>query len=502
MPYILAVDAGTTSCRAIIFDGSGVVKSLAQKEFEQHFPRPGWVEHDPDEIWTAQIGVITEAMSRAHLRPRDIAAMGITNQRETTIVWDRETARPIGNAIVWQDRRTTDACNQLRAEGAEALIQSRTGLVIDSYFSATKLAWMLDNIPGARERAEAGKLAFGTVDSWIVWKLTDGASHVTDATNASRTMLLNIHTGKWDDDLLRLFRIPASMLPEVRASSEVYAEATTGLLGAPSIPIGAIAGDQQAALFGQMCIEPGQTKTTYGTGCFTLQNTGDKPTASKNRLLTTIANRLGGRTTYALEGSVFMGGAIVQWLRDGLGIIGSSDEIGPLAASVPDNGGVTMVPAFTGLGAPHWDSDARGLIIGLTRGTTRAHIARAALEAIAHQVMDVIEAMRADSGLSLSEMRVDGGAAKGDLLMQIQADLLDVELVRPANVETTALGAAYLAGLAVGVWKSPSEIAATARIDRRFEPTMTREAASALREQWCRGLERSRGWARTEHPSP
>lgn len=481
-----------------MFDPDGTIVATAQKEIEQHFPRAGWVEHDAGEIWSAQVGVAAEAMGRAHVRPRDIAAVGITNQRETTVMWDRKTGRPIGRAIVWQDRRTAALCERLRADGHETMVRERTGLLIDSYFSATKVAWMLENIKGARQRAEAGELAFGTMDSWLVWKLTGGAKHVTDASNASRTMLFNIHTGDWDDELLKLFGVPRSLLPEVRASSEVYGETEPGLIGSPGVPIAGIAGDQQAALFGQLCLKPGQTKTTYGTGCFTLQNTGTKPVESKNRLLTTVAQRMGGETTYALEGSIFMGGATVQWLRDGLGIIGASDEMEGLAGSVPDTGGVCMVPAFTGLGAPHWDAEARGLIIGLTRGTTRAHIARAALEAIAHQVVDVLEAMRADSGLALEEMRVDGGAAKNDLLMQMQADLLGVRLVRPAVVETTALGAAYLAGLAVGLWKNTDELAAKQKVDRSFEPAMPKAQVAAARDQWRRGLERAKKWSTSE----
>ena len=495
MPHVLALDAGTTSCRAIVFDDQGAIRAVAQKPFEQIFPKPGWVEHDALEIWSTQLGAAAEAITRAHLRPRDIAAIGITNQRETTVVWERDTGRPIHNAIVWQDRRTAPQCERLRADGLEPLIQRKAGLVVDSYFSATKIAWILDNVRGARERAERGELVFGTIDSWLAWRLSAGAAHITDVTNASRTMLFDIHRAAWDDELLNIFRIPRAMLPEVRSSSEVYAETEPGLIGDRALPIAGIAGDQQSALFGQRCLSPGETKTTYGTGCFTLQHTGAKPVASSNRLLTTIALQRNGETTYALEGSVFMGGATVQWLRDGLGVIRTSDEIGPLAASVPDNGGACLVPAFTGLGAPHWDAGARGLIIGLTRGTTRAHIARAALEAIAHQNLDVIEAMRADSGLKLTSMRVDGGAVKNDLLMQVQADLLGVELVRPANIETTALGAAALAGLAVGLWTDPRKIGPEDRADRHFEPKMSRDGVQAMREQWRRAVERARGWA-------
>lgn len=494
MKHLLALDAGTTSCRAIVFDETGAIRAMAQREIAQHFPEPGWVEHDADEIWSAQVSVAVEALSRAHIRPRDVAGIGITNQRETAIVWDRETGQPISRAIVWQDRRTAPMCDALREAGHESLVRERTGLLIDSYFSATKVAWMLEHVPGARERAEAGTLAFGTVDSWLVWKLTSGRVHLTDATNASRTMLYNIHTGEWDNDLLGIFGVSRSMLPEVRGSSEVYGEATTSLLGSGAIPIAGIAGDQQAALFGQRCYEAGQAKTTYGTGCFALQHTGRSPMPSRNRLLTTVAYRLGGETAYALEGSIFMGGAIVQWLRDGLGIIRSSDEMEGLARSVDDAGGVCLVPAFTGLGAPHWDAKAGGLLIGLTRGTTRAHVARAALEAIAHQVVDVLDAMCADSGLSMADMRVDGGATKNDLLMQMQADLLGVELARPEVVETTALGAAYLAGLAVGVWESPAQIAHTERKETRFQPRMSRDEAGAMRDRWRRALERSKGW--------
>jgi glycerol kinase len=471
-PYLLALDEGTTSARAIVFDSDGAVIAVAQKEFRQHFPRAGWVEHDPLEIWSAQLDVASEALGRTQRPSRDLAAIGITNQRETTVVWDRASGQPVYNAVVWQDRRTAPLCDQLRAAGCEPMVQERAGLVLDAYFSASKVAWILDNVPGTRKRAEAGQLAFGTVDSWLIWQLTGGKKHVTDATNASRTMLFNIHTGAWDEELLQLFRIPASMLPEVRPSSASDGALTTRLLGPADVPVTGIAGDQQAALFGQLCLSPGQTKTTYGTGCFMLQSTGSSPMASRNRLLTTVAYRLGGQTAYALEGSVFIGGAVVQWLRDGLGFIQKSDEVATLAGSVRDSGGVCLVPAFAGLGAPHWDAHARGLIIGLTRGTTKAHIARAAIEAIAYQVADLLDAMRADSGLPLTEMRVDGGAARDNLLMQFQADLLGVPLIRPAVTETTALGAAYLAGLAVGVWQSPQEIAQQQRIDRRFEPQL------------------------------
>lgn len=496
MPHILSLDAGTTSCRAIVFNERGGIAAVAQKEFEQHFPKPGWVEHNADEIWGTQIGVAAEALAQARLQPGDLKGIGITNQRETTVIWDRRTGVPIHRAIVWQDRRTSGTCDELRAAGHGELIQQRTGLLIDAYFSATKIAWLLDNVVGAREAAAAGHLAFGTVDTWLVWKLTGGRRHVTDATNASRTMLYNIHAGQWDADLLRLFRVPASLLPDVCSSSEVYGETPAGLLNSSPVPIAGIAGDQQAALFGQLCLQPGQTKTTYGTGCFMLQSTGTQALESKNRLLTTIAGRRNGETTYALEGSVFIGGAVVQWLRDGLEIIRKSSDVSALAATVPDNGGVYLVPAFAGLGAPHWDSDARGLMIGLTRGTTKAHIARAAVESIAFQVADLVAAMQADSGLTLPEMRVDGGASKDDLLMQFQADLLGVPLVRPSETETTALGAAYLAGLATGVWNGTDELVALQKIERRYEPKMPREKVAALRKQWQRAVERAKAWDR------
>jgi glycerol kinase len=493
VPYILALDQGTTSSRAIVFDHDGAMVAVAQKEFPQIFPQPGWVEHDPGEIWATQVAVAVEALGRAQIRPRDVAAIGITNQRETTIVWDRETGDPVCNAIVWQDRRTAEFCDRLKSDGHEALVRQRTGLVIDAYFSGSKIAWILDNVPGARKRAEAGKLAFGTVDSWLVWKLTSGATHVTDVSNASRTMLFDINTLTWDTDLLRLMNVPASMLPEVRASSEVYARVSTSL-GVADVPIAGIAGDQQAALFGQMCVSPGLTKNTYGTGCFLLQNTGTRPVASANRLVTTVAWKIGNRTEYALEGSVFIGGAVVQWLRDGLGLITKSVDVERLAASVPDNGGVYLVPAFAGLGAPHWDPYARGLMVGITRGTTAGHVARAALESIAYQVDDLLEAVSRDSGIQMGELRVDGGASTNDALLQFQADLLGVPVVRPAVTETTALGAAYLAGLAVGFWGSADEIAGQWRVDRRFEPAMARGDAARLRERWREAVGRSRGW--------
>jgi glycerol kinase len=495
--YILALDQGTTSSRAILFDHGGAIKGVAQRVFRQIFPRAGWVEHDPQEIWTSEIGVAVEVLAAASLRPRDVAALGITNQRETTVVWDRKTGEAIYNAIVWQDRRTAETCDRLRADGAETLIRERTGLVIDAYFSGTKLAWILDNVPGARRRAEAGELAFGTVDTWLVWNLTSGCLHVTDPSNASRTLLFNIHTGEWDDELLRLLHVPRSVLPEVRSSSEVYGSVTT-TLGLSDVAIGGIAGDQQAALFGQMCVSPGLTKNTYGTGCFMLQNTGTKAPTSRHKLLTTVAWRRDGHTDYALEGSVFIGGAVVQWLRDGLGLIRSSAEVEALAASVPDNGGVYLVPAFAGLGAPHWDAYARGILVGLTRGTTSGHLARAALEAIAYQVADLTDAMQADTGVALPELRVDGGAAANDMLMQFQADILGVPVVRPAVTETTALGAAYLAGLAVGFWKSPAEIEGQWQVARRFEPVMSADRANALRKRWQDALGRSKAWEPTE----
>ena len=489
--YILAFDQGTTSSRAIVFDRQGNILSLAQKEFQQIFPQSGWVEHDADEIWSSQIGVANEALARIGIEARNIAAIGITNQRETTIVWDRKTGRPIHNAIVWQDRRTADFADELKAAGHEALFQSKTGLVIDAYFSGTKLKWLLDNVSGAREKADRGELAFGTVDSWLVWKLTHGALHITDVTNACRTMLYNIHTGDWDQELLNLLDIPRSLLPEVRSSSEVYGHTAEGLLGA-QVAIAGIAGDQQAATFGQASLQTGMAKNTYGTGCFMLLNTGEKPITSYHKLLTTVAWRVNGRTDYALEGSVFIAGAVVQWLRDGLGVIKRSEEVEALACSVPDNGGVYFVPAFVGLGAPYWDSYARGTIVGLSRGSTAAHIARAALESIAYQTADVIDAMRQDSKLYLCELRVDGGASRNDLLMQFQADVLGVPVVRPKVTETTALGAAYLAGLAVGYWESEQEIVQLWQMDKRFEPTISADHRQTLRDAWRRAVSQAR----------
>jgi glycerol kinase len=493
MSHILALDEGTTSARAIVFDHDGGIRAVAQKEFTQFYPKPGWVEHDPLEIWSAQLGVAVEALGRAGLKPADVTAIGITNQRETAVVWDRETGQPVCNAIVWQDRRTAPLCDQLRASGHEQLVRDGTGLVIDAYFSGTKVNWILDNVPGARAKAEAGKLAFGTVDCWLIWKLTDGRLHVTDPSNASRTMLYNIHTRQWDDDLCRLLAVPRSMLPEVKQSSEVYGEVSA--FGNSGVPIAGIAGDQQAALFGQLCTEPGLTKNTYGTGCFMLQCTGPKAVASTNNLVTTVAWTVNGRTDYALEGSVFIAGAVVQWLRDGLGLIRTAEEVNTLAATVPDNGGVYLVPAFAGLGAPHWDAYARGTLVGITRGTTAGHIARAALESIAFQSADLLDAMRADAHDPVQELRVDGGACRSDLLMQFQADLLGLPVVRPAVTETTALGAAYLAGLAVGTWKSAGEIATQRKIERRFEPGKDSARARETRTKWTRAVERAKGWA-------
>ncbi|MFL5608017.1 MAG: glycerol kinase GlpK [Gemmatimonadaceae bacterium] len=491
MKHILALDQGTTSSRAIVFDRAGSVMAVAQKEFPQLFPKPGWVEHDPRDIWSTQAGVAAEVLTKANIEAADVAAIGITNQRETTLVWDRETGQPVHNAIVWQDRRTAGICDRLRARKLDRVIRRKTGLVLDAYFSATKVQWILQNVKGARARAQRGELAFGTVDSWLVWNLTGGAVHVTDVSNASRTMLYDIRKGSWDDELLSIFGVPRSMLPEVRSSSEVYGSST--LFGAP-IPIAGIAGDQQAALFGQACTTPGMVKNTYGTGCFMLMNTGTKPIASKNNLLTTVAWKVGDRTEYALEGSIFIAGAVVQWLRDGLEVIRSSAEVEALAASVPDANGVYLVPAFAGLGAPHWDPYARGTIVGLTRGSTKAHLARAALDGIALQVMDVLKAMEADAGIKLKELRVDGGASANNLLMQLQADLLNVPVVRPKIAETTALGAAYLAGLAVGYWKNQAEIARQWQVDARFTPAMSPAARKKMAVGWARALTRAKGW--------
>ena len=493
MPFILALDAGTTSARAIVFDHAGAIRSVAQREFTQIYPQPGWVEHDPNEIWAAQIAVASEAMARAGIHARDVAAIGITNQRETTVVWDRVTGEPVCNAIVWQDRRTAGYCDQLRADGRESVITGKTGLVLDAYFSGTKFKWILNNIPAARDKAAQGRLAFGTIDTWLIWKLSGGA-HCTDPSNASRTLLYNIHTGEWDEELLDLFGVPRRVLPEVCPSSAVVAETAADLFAA-RIPIAGIAGDQQAALFGQRCVLPGMVKNTYGTGCFMLMHTGERPMASRNKLLTTAACGSGMSREYALEGSVFVAGAVVQWLRDGLGIIKSSAEVERLAASVTDNGGVYLVPAFTGVGSPHWDPYARGMIHGLTRGATAGHIARAALESIAYQTADVLCAMEADSGIRLAEMRVDGGAARNDMLMQFQADLLGVPVVRPKVTETTALGAAYLAGLAVGYWNDGPEITAQWLAERTFEPGMDRACVEELMAGWRKAVDRAKNWA-------
>jgi glycerol kinase len=495
MGFILALDQGTTSSRALVFDHEGNVRSVAQKEFRQIFPQPGWVEHDGNEIWASQLGVAVEAIAGAGLTAVDISAIGITNQRETTLVWDRGTGKPVCNAIVWQDRRTAGMCDRLKADGLEPLFRERTGLVLDPYFSGTKLAWILDNVPGARNRAEQGELAFGTVDSWLVWNLTGGERHVTDASNASRTLMYNIHRGEWDPGLLKILRIPTSLLPEIVPSSSVYGETAARLL-ASRVPIAGIAGDQQAALFGQVCDRPGMVKNTYGTGCFMLMHTGERPIASSCNLLSTVACRIGGRTEYALEGSVFVAGAAVQWLRDGLGIIRSSGEVESLASSVPDNGGVYLVPAFTGLGAPHWDPYARGALFGLTRGSNAGHIARAVLESIAFQTADLLTAMKADTGDDIKELRVDGGATSNDLLMQFQADLLGVPVVRPKVSETTALGAAFLAGLAVGFWRDRAEIGRLWQAGCTFTPSLDRVRAGELLSRWNRALERAKGWER------
>jgi glycerol kinase len=481
--YILAIDQGTSSSRAIVFNRQGESLAVAQKEFTQHFPQSGWVEHDPQEIWSSEAAVISEVMAGMGISGQDIAAVGITNQRETTILWDAETGEPVYNAIVWQDRRTAEYCDRLKADGLTETIRQKTGLIIDAYFSATKIKWVLDHVPGARQRAEQGRLRFGTVDTWLVWQLTGGRLHITDATNASRTMLFNIHTLQWDEELLRLFDIPRSLMPEVRSCSEVYGHTEATLFGQP-VPIGGIAGDQQAALFGQLCTEPGSVKNTYGTGCFLLMNSGEKPITSANNLLTTIALSLGGRVTYALEGSIFVGGSVVQWLRDGLGIIRSSGEVEALAASVPDTGGVYFVPALTGMGAPYWDQYARGSITGISRGTTAAHIARAALEGIAFQTLDIVEAMQRDAGIPLRELKVDGGASRNNLMMQFQADILDTTVIRPRNPETTALGATYLAGLAVGYWDSVETIRRQWIVDSTFTPTPDRQRVEQAVKGW------------------
>ncbi|RPI46956.1 MAG: glycerol kinase [Betaproteobacteria bacterium] len=494
MRYILALDQGTTSSRAIVFDREGAAISQAQREFRQIFPHPGWVEHDPIELWESQLEVAREALVRADAGAGDVAAIGIANQRETTLVWDKRTGAPVGNAIVWQDRRTAGHCDRLKGQGLEPLFAGRTGLVLDPYFSATKLCWMLQESPRLRERAERGELAFGSVDSWLVWKLTGGRVHVTDATNASRTLLFNLHTHDWDDRLLEVLDIPRQMLPRIVASSGTVAATDPALFGA-AVPIAGVAGDQHAALFGQRCVRPGMVKNTYGTGCFMLMQTGRERVLSRRKLLTTVAWHIGGETSYALEGSVFVAGAIVQWLRDGLGIIESSADVEPLAASVPDNGGVYLVPALAGLGAPHWDPLARGAILGLTRGATKAHLARAALESIAFQSADLTEAMHHDSGIEVTELRVDGGAARNDLLMQFQADVLGVPVVRPRITETTALGAAYLAGLGTGFWGDPAVLDRQWQIDRTFEPRISDDQAQSMRAAWQRAIERAKQWA-------
>jgi glycerol kinase len=493
MAFLLALDQGTTSSRAIVFDAAGRTVASAQREFQQHYPHPGWVEHDPCEIWQSQTDVALLALKNAGLNGGDIAAVGITNQRETTVVWERATGQPIYNAIVWQDRRTAAVCDRLKAEGLGPLIREKTGLVPDAYFSGTKVAWLLDHCPDARRMAEEGRLAFGTIDTWLIWNLTGGARHITDSSNASRTMLCNIHTGDWDDELLKILNVPRTMLPEIRASSEVYGETHHPSLP-EGIPIGGAAGDQQAALFGQRCTVPGMAKNTYGTGCFMLMNTGRTPVVSTNNLLTTVAWKIGGMTDYALEGSVFVGGAVVQWLRDGLGIIASSDDVEALACQVKDTDGVYLVPAFAGLGAPHWDPYARGTIAGITRGTKAAHIARAALESIAYQSADLLECMQSDSGIGIGELRVDGGATVNDTLMQFQADILGIPVVRPSIRETTALGAAYLAGLAVGVWKAAEKIGDGMPAEKRFLPKMSQERVERLKRGWTRALERAQNW--------
>ena len=485
--YILALDQGTTSSRAIIFDHNGAIITTAQKEFTQIFPQPGWVEHDPMEIWSTQLGVAAEAISKAGLTPSDIAAIGITNQRETTVVWDRNTGKPIYNAIVWQDRRTAAFCDELKSREVENVITQSTGLVIDAYFSGTKIRWILDNVEGAREKAEKGQLCFGTIDTWLLWNLTNGEVHATDVSNASRTMLCNINTGQWDGQLQDILGVPGNMLPTIKSSSEIYGY-TSGNFSNARIPIAGIAGDQQSALFGQLCTQPGMVKNTYGTGCFMLMNTGDSPVISKNNLLTTIAWKVNGVTQYALEGSVFIAGAVTQWLRDGLGIIRTSAEIESLAKKADTNGGVYFVPAFTGLGAPYWNQDARGSITGLTRGSTAANIARAALESIAYQTMDVLKAMESDAGISIKELRVDGGATVNNLLMQFQSDMLNTNVLRPKVTETTALGAAYLAGLAVGYWKNIDELQQQWQIDKTFTPTMSDDVRNDLKKGWERAV--------------
>ncbi|UII74632.1 glycerol kinase GlpK [Flagellimonas sp. HMM57] len=495
--YILALDQGTTSSRAVVFDKKGTIISVSQKEFTQIFPKPGWVEHDADEIWATQAGMAAEAVSKKGLKGEQIAAIGITNQRETVVVWDRNTGKPIYNAIVWQDKRTADYCDELKSQGKSEMIREKTGLVIDSYFSGTKVKWILDNVEGAREKAESGDLVLGTIDTWLIWKMTEGKMHITDVTNASRSLLFNINTMEWDNELLELFTIPKSMLPEVRQSSEVYGNTSPNFFAA-KIPIAGIAGDQQAALFGQMCTKQGMVKNTYGTGCFMLMNIGEKPIVSKNNLLTTVAWKINGKTHYALEGSIFIAGAVVQWLRDSLKIIKNSSDVEQLAGSVDSSEGVYFVPAFAGLGAPHWNQHAQGTIFGLTRGSTDAHIARAALESIAYQTMDILKAMEADSGISIKELRVDGGATVNDLLMQFQADVLNTVTIRPKIVETTVMGAAYLAGLAVGYWESQEEIQDIWQTDVHFKPSNERAYIDAGIKGWYRAIEALEHWTKNQ----
>lgn len=492
-PYLMALDQGTTSSRAIIFDKKGQIVSVAQKDFKQHFPKSGWVEHDPLEIWTSQSNVMIESLINKRIRADQVAGIGITNQRETTIVWDRKTGKPVYNAIVWQDRRTANFCNQLKDQGHSEMIAEKTGLIIDAYFSATKIRWILENVEGVRKKAEAGELAFGTVDSWLIWNLTAGKTHITDITNASRTMIYNIHSQEWDKELLELFGIPDSLLPEVKTCSEIYCE-TAGDVLSTKIPIAGIAGDQQAALFGQLCTKPGMAKTTYGTGCFLVMNTGAEAVKSENKLLTTVAWKIGDEINYALEGSVFIGGAAIQWLRDGIELFGNAKDSEKLATSLEDNDGVYFVPALTGLGAPHWDQNARGAFFGITRGTTIAHMTRAALEAIAYQVYDVLKAMEKDSGKPTQELRVDGGATANNFLMQFQADLLGCEIKRPKIIETTAIGAAFLAGLAVGFWKSQDEIQSLWESDKNFHPEMETEKREKMLHFWHKAVERSKNW--------
>ncbi|MDG1571830.1 glycerol kinase GlpK [Robiginitalea sp. M366] len=499
--YILALDQGTTSCRALLFDRKGSLVATAQKEFTQHFPKPGWVEHDAEEIWEVQREMARQALEVNGIRPEQIRGIGITNQRETTVVWDRRTGKPVHNAIVWQDKRTAGYCEAQKKEGHQEFIRAKTGLVLDSYFSGTKARWILENVPDAREKAQAGHLLMGTIDSWLIWKMTDGALHITDTTNASRTLLFNIHTLGWDPELLEHFQVPASMMPEVRESSEVYGECSASFLGKP-IPIAGIAGDQQAALFGQMCTRKGMVKNTYGTGCFMLMNIGSEPILSRNNLLTSVGWTLGGKTTYVLEGSIFIAGAVVQWLRDGLGLIDTSEAVEALAAQVPDTGGVYLVPAFAGLGAPYWDQQARGCVFGLTRGTTDAHLARAALESIAFQTMDVLKAMEADSGIAIRELRVDGGATVNNLLMQFQADVLQARTIRPRVVETTVMGAAFLAGLAVGFWANTEEISRIWETDRTFEPQADPAFIQDKIQGWQQAVNALQAWSTNQPQTP